>query len=80
MSREEGKREILQKLAAPGISGKLQARGFYGGVTALVEKGRATGVIYMNFCKAFDMVLHYVLICKLERDDLESQTVCWIRN
>lgn len=67
MSREEGKREILQKLAAPGISGKLQARGFYGGVTALVNRGKVMDIIYLDFRKAFDTVPQHILLSKLER-------------
>lgn len=31
---------------------------FYSGVTALLEKGRATDIIYLGLHNAFDIVLH----------------------
>jgi len=33
---------------------------YYNGVTTLVDKGRATDIIYLDLCKAFDAALHYI--------------------
>jgi len=53
---------------------------FYDHVTHPVGEGKAEDVVYLGFSKAFDTVLHSILLEKLAAHGLDGCTLCWIKN
>ena len=53
---------------------------FYDKLTHLVDVGKATDVVYVDFSKAFDAVPHNILIEKLAAHSLDGSMLRWMKH
>ncbi|CAM5112215.1 unnamed protein product [Natator depressus] len=53
---------------------------FFDRVTSLVDREEVVDAVYLDFSKAFDTVLHDLLINKLGKYNLDGATIKWVHN
>ena len=79
-------REVTWENQQGNIKGKsclTNIEAFHDGVTASMDKGRATDVICLDFSRSLDIVPHNILLTKLERYEFDGwiiQTRNWLQD
>lgn len=70
MSRHVDAREVIRYTKNGFTKGKVclsNLVAIYDGLTTSVDEGRDMDVIYLGFCKTFEVVPHNILVSKWER-------------
>ena len=49
-------------------------------MTRLVDEGKAVSVVYLDFSKVFDTVLHNILVEKLAAHGLDGHMLRWVKH
>ncbi|GAB0180014.1 mitochondrial enolase superfamily member 1 [Grus japonensis] len=49
-------------------------------MTGWVDEGRAVGVVYLDFSRAFDTISHNILVSKFRKCGLDEWTAWWVEN
>lgn len=83
MLRHMDAREVTKDSHHSFTKGQLcltKSGGLLAWLTTSVDEGRAMDVIYLDFCKAFDMILHSIHVSKLETCGFDGWTIRWIKN
>ncbi|CAM5110654.1 unnamed protein product [Natator depressus] len=59
---------------------KINRIAFFDRVTSLLNRREVVDMVYLDFSKAFDAVLHDLLLTKLGKCNLDGATIRWVHN
>jgi len=48
-------------------------------VTCIVDEGKAVGIVYLDFSKAFESISNSILLEKLAAHGLHRCMLCWVK-